>query len=173
MTSITLLCGFFLLALPMYAGEPVQERLGRPADASAPIAFTERGISFYVFLDGGFDFNTVPAQGGVYFRTGRNNIAPTAGVRIEYDVMGRIRRVGNVFMNYDNQGRIKRIGSVVMQYNRFALQSVGGLQIRYNARGQFLGTRGRVNSYEAPLAYAYQQTGRPVTGDYYYRKNGQ
>lgn len=174
MKTTTLLLGLFLLALPMYAGEPVPQRLGRPmpVDAAEPIAFTERGISFYVFLDGGLDFNTVPTQSGVYYRTGRNNVAQAPGVRVEYDAAGRIRRVGNVFMNYDHLGRIKRVGSVVMNYNRYALQSVGGLQVRYNARGQFIGTRGNVNNFTTPTAYAYQGP-RQNTADYYYRKNGQ
>lgn len=127
-----------------------------------PISFVERGIAFYVFPDGQFDFNTTPSRGEIYYKNGRRNANSNqtfgaagnnfgGGIRIEHDNSGRIRRIGNVFINYDFNDRIKRIGSVYMSYNRFALAQVGGLRIIYNRFGQvvdFIGSvKGRWDYY--------------------------
>jgi len=128
-----------------------------------PIVFMERGVEFYVFPDGQFDFNTRPSAGDRYHRQSAANRtygAPTNfrngnyGVRVEHDNFGRIRQIGNVFINYDANDRIKRVGSVYMTYNRFALAQVGGLQIIYNRRGQIVDTVGTVKGRRA---YQYGQ----------------
>ena len=125
-----------------------------------PIVFTERGLEFFVFADGQFDFNTRPSGNNMYYKpSGRRNVNGTygapmnnrnqnSGVKVEHDDFGRVRRVGNVFVNYDASGRIKRVGSVYMTYNRFALEQVGGLQIVYNRRGQIVDFVGSVNGLE-------------------------
>jgi hypothetical protein len=121
-----------------------------------PISFNERGIAFYVFPNGEFDFDTQLNQ-NYSPRRNRINVSVGApgvhvdysndnyGVRVEHDDSGRIRRVGNVFINYDYNNRIKRIGNVYMSYNRFALSQVGGLSIIYNFRGQIIDIVGSVN----------------------------
>lgn len=123
-----------------------------------PIAFTERGIEFFVFPNGEFDFNTETTNSDVYYKEGRRNANRTygapgsnfnSGVRIEHDASGKVRRIGNVFVNYDAQDRIKRIGSVYMTYNRFALTQIGGLKITYSRNGQILNVWGKVKgNYE-------------------------
>ncbi|MFV8347236.1 hypothetical protein [Flavobacterium sp. ZB4P13] len=129
-----------------------------------PIVFTERGIEFFIFPDGQFDFNTRPSTGstdGMYYKSGKKNGvnktygAPgnvrngNYGVKVEHDYMGRVRRIGNVFINYDSNDRIKRVGSVYMTYNRYALEQVGGLQIIYNRRGQIVDMIGTVKGRRA------------------------
>ena len=127
-----------------------------------PILFVERGVEFLIFPDGSFDFNTevlhgVPNDDDYYYKRNRrrNNRTYGApgtryhnrdrGVLVRHDRLGRVRRIGNVFMNYDRQGRIKRIGSVYMSYRRGQLKQVGGLRILYNRYGDVIGTRGHVN----------------------------
>ena len=127
-----------------------------------PIVFTERGIEFFVFPDGQFDFNTRPSTGGdMYYRSTKgkavnktygapsNSRNQNFGVRVEHDNYGKVRRIGNVFINYDANDRIKRVGSVYMTYNRFALEQVGGLQIIYNRRGQIVDFVGSVKGRRA------------------------
>lgn len=118
-----------------------------------PITFIERGIAFYIFPDGQFDFNSEPSVGDTYYRKGKpggTNAtygAPSiqnSGIIVEHDSQGRIRRVGNVFVNYDANDRIKRIGSVYMTYKNQSLIQVGGLQIIYNRRGQIIDMVGAV-----------------------------
>lgn len=149
-----------------------------------PIEFIERGIAFYVFPNGEFDFNTTPTvNNDVYYRRsanatpeGRRNFVPeNNGVRIEHDALGRVRRIGNVFINYDFQNRIKRIGTVYMSYNRFALDQIGGLKIIYNRRGQIINMHGSVKGFEANYcntnSYEYNYNNAPSnTNQYYYRK---
>jgi hypothetical protein len=118
-----------------------------------PISFTERGIEFFVFPNGDFDFNTRPndSQGDYFFRgAGKkgnvtlNRGGVNFGVLIEHDSFGRVRRVGNTFINYDFSDRVSRIGSIYMKYNRFALAQIGGLRIIYDRRGDIVDMIGSV-----------------------------
>lgn len=152
-----------------------------------PIIFMERGITFYVFPSGDFDFNTgngsfIARRGGVPTTT---NIEERGirGIKIEHDYYGRVRRVGNVFINYDYYGRVRKIGSVYMTYNSFALTRIGGMRLFYNYHGEIVGVTGFING----MHYGYQYNPCPVGysgGDYhddeygedddfyYYKKDG-
>ena len=153
----------------------------RPVDYrnAEPIVFVERGVEFYVFPNGEFDFNTVRTatpnrpRGNSFnstfgapnvhsYNNHRNN-----GVRIEHDHFGRVRRIGNVFINYDAFGRIRRAGSVYMRYNSFALTQVGNLRIVYNRRGQIISVYGTVNGFNH--GYVYNPGG--FGGNTYYNTN--
>lgn len=182
MKKITLLvAGIFLF------GSVVANASGRndrksPVDFrnADPIVFMERGVEFYIFADGQFDFNTHLSKDDLYYRSNKKNVERRSyvtrnyGVKVEHDSKGRIRRVGNVFVNYDAYGRIKRAGSVYIGYNRYALDRVGGLQIIYNHRGQIVDFVGTVNGGRA---YQYSQNdhddygNNPNSNDqgYYYR----
>ncbi|WP_333877789.1 hypothetical protein [Flavobacterium sp.] len=129
-----------------------------------PISFMERGVEFFVFPNGDFDFNTRPqdSQGDYFYRTaGKRGTVAVArrpinyGIRIEHDSFGRVRRVGNTFINYDSRDRVSRIGSVYMRYNRFALTQIGGMKIIYNRRGDIVDTIGSVKGWRND-AYVYQ-----------------
>ncbi len=103
------------------------------------IEFNERGIKFYVFLDGTFDFNTAPTAQVDYIKRGRRSGRHTAprGIRIERDYYGKIRRIGNVFINYGRNDRIKRIGSVFIKYRNNRMKRVGDLNIHYSHHGVY------------------------------------
>ena len=181
---------------PVFSGNNLtNNRFGyqdyRDAD---PIMFIERGVEFYVFLDGGFDFNTVPTQTqSTYYRSRRGNVSNAIsnfsannsqninrGIKIEHDYMGRVRRIGNVFINYDAFGRVKRIGSVYMRYNSFALKQIGNLRIVYNRRGEVIDYIGYVNYYNTgyqnyPNHYGGNNNYQNHNDDedyYYYKKDG-
>jgi hypothetical protein len=156
-----------------------------------PISFIERGIEFFVFPNGEFDFNTRPqdSQGNFYYRTaGRKTTEASAerravnyGVRIEHDSFGRVRRVGNTFINYDYNDRVYRIGSVYMRYNRFALSQIGGMKIIYNRRGEIVNTIGSIKRWYN-TGYTYNDCNTIEDTDsnsttntndyYYYRQDG-
>jgi hypothetical protein len=128
-----------------------------------PISFTERGIEFFVFPNGEFDFNTRPndSQGDYYFKTaGRRTTAVERGgplnygTLIEHDSFGRVRRIGNTFINYDSRDRVNRIGSVYIRYNRFAITQIGGLKIFYNRRGDIVDMIGSIKGHRN-YGYAY------------------
>jgi hypothetical protein len=155
-----------------------------------PISFVERGIEFFVFANGDFDFNTRPddIQGSYFYRTAGKRVTTTAkkpvnyGTIIEHDSFGRVRRVGNTFINYDSNDRVSRIGTVYMKYNRYGLTQIGGMQISYNTRGQIVnmygnikGTRSQGYTYayygSTNNDYAYNNY-QTSNSDYYYRTSG-
>lgn len=125
-----------------------------------PLKFIERGIEFFVFPNGEFDFNSHPRNRrtrrhgvhinishgapGFFHSSYYGNSHPNRGVRIEHDYLGRVRRVGNVFINYDSRSRIKRIGSVYMNYNRNLLANIGGLHLYYSRNGRIHRTTGTI-----------------------------
>ena len=153
-----------------------------------PISFVERGIEFYIFANGEFDFNTRPedSQGDYFYRTARKRTAARKpvnvnyGTRIEHDSFGRVRRVGNTFINYDSNDRVSRIGTVYMRYNRFGLTQIGGMKINYSNRGQIVSMYGNIKGTRNQ-GYTYSYYGStnndyyndyasnyPVDNDYYY-----
>lgn len=166
-----------------------------------PIQFNERGIEFFVFPNGDFDFNTRPedSHGDYYFKAAGKKGAVVVerggpinyGVRIERDAFGRVRRVGNTFINYDAFDRVNRIGTVFMRYNSFALTQIGGLRIVYNRRGEIIdmfgtvkGCNGYYGTYNGPRYNDYPRNDYPRNdyprGDhgyndddyYYYKQDG-
>jgi len=197
MKKITLLIANILLIGSVASASevinfPKETRFPVSTRNAEPIVFIHRGIEFYIFPDGQFDFNTVPSTNtDFYHKNGRRDTNRTfgtprgysnTGIRIEHDNFGRIRRVGNVFMNYDADNRIKRIGNVYMAYNRFALVQVGGLRIIYNRRGQIVNFIGSVNGrmyddvgYNNDFNENYYHNYNNNSGEddfYYYRTDG-
>lgn len=194
MKTITLLAAAVLMVNAANATEVInypgaENRATSAFSFDEPIMFIERGIEFYVFPNGEFDFNTETTVGSdTYYREGRRNTvnrthgAPGSftdgGVKVEHDAKGRVRRVGNVFLNYDSADRIKRIGSVYMTYNRNALTQIGNMKIVYNGRGQIVNMLGAV---KGNYGYAYNDTSdhhytqAPAHNEedyYYYRTDG-
>lgn len=175
MKKITLLVTvIFLLGKSVHAQvRSLTTELSYDASLEQPIAFNERGIDFFVFPNGEFDFNTAPsANEDLVYRKGRRNCNSTSGVLIEQDAEGRIRRIGNVFLNYDYQNRIKRIGSVFMKYNCFALSQIGGMRLIYNRGGQLINTVGFVKGNNVRYGYCYANPYEAYnnTSSYYFRK---
>ena len=84
------------------------------------VYFVERGIEFFVFTNGEFDFDTRFTN---------------RGLRIRRNFRGQIRRVGNVFINYDRFGNVTRIGNVFIDYRFGRLHRVGDLRVRYDSWG--------------------------------------
>ncbi len=190
MKKITLLVASILLVgsavnaseIIRYSGEANRTRFS----FDEPISFTERGIEFFVFPNGEFDFNTRPedSQGDYFYKTAGKRGSTIQmrspmnyGTRIEHDSFGRVRRVGNTFINYDSSDRVSRIGTVYMKYNRIALAQIGGMRIVYNRRGEIVDTIGRVKGYSnSGYAYNYNNVDCNYTAsnfddsDYYYYK---
>jgi hypothetical protein len=153
----------------------------------APVEFNERGITFFIFPDGQFDFNTTAtASSTLLYRNGHRTVNTTygaagfseGGVRIEHDANGLVRRIGNVFLNYDRDGRIKRIGNVYVSYDRDRMVQIGGLRLIYDRRGRLIDMTGSVNGYSAQACNHWNTGGAyygPVNGninDNWYYKNG-
>ncbi len=196
MKKITLLVASIFLMGGIVANAADKKDRRSPVDFrnADPIVFTERGVEFFIFPDGQFDFNTRPSTGDMYYKQGRRTSAvnktygaPSSvqnrnyGVKVEHDFAGKVRRIGNVMINYDANDRVKRVGSVYMTYNRYALERVGGLQIMYNLRGQIVDIVGAV---KGGRTYQYAQNNNDYSDhndcaqnasdedNTYYRTNG-
>ncbi len=137
------------------------------------IEFVERGIKFYVFLDGAFDFNTAPTADVDYiYKSGRRtpiHVSPR-GIRIERDYQGRIRRIGNVFISYTYNDKVKRIGSVFVKYKRNRMEQVGNMKIVYTRhRVRLIGSvKGRYNPYYANHWSSFNRFSQWDTWEYGY-----
>ena len=164
LVASVLLFGNFAKASEMI--KITDERFITTYNCEEPITFTERGIAFFVFTNGDFDFNTRPddSQGDYQYKQAgkrstetdrRSTIPENYGVLIEHDSFGRVRRVGNTFINYDSRDRVSRIGTVYMRYNRYALTQVGGLQIVYNRRGEIVDIFGQVKGRRNGFTTSY------------------
>jgi len=165
MKNNTILIAFILGVFTFVNANEVNNNRSDNTDVSRysymqPLKFVERGVEFYVFPNGEFDFNTHPryhrSRGhGVsinishgaprsfhssYYRNHHND----RGVRIEHDHLGRVRRIGSVFINYDRHSRIKRVGSVYMNYRHHLLSNIGGLYIYYSRNGRIHRTTGAI-----------------------------
>lgn len=168
--------------------DDVNENYYPPVDYrnADPIVFLERGIEFYVFPNGDFDFNTVETTAprsssgrenrnttygapGVRTRSYNHYSPRNYGTKIEHDYYGRVRRIGNVFINYDFDGRVKRVGSVYMRYNSFALTQIGGMRIVYDRHGCIVNSIGYVNASSHSHGYSHQNN--HYQADNYYNNN--
>ncbi|MES2748170.1 MAG: hypothetical protein V4648_07315 [Bacteroidota bacterium] len=190
MKKITLLVASILLVGNVANASEIQftdDATSNRFSFDEPIAFTERGIEFFVFPNGDFDFNTRPddSQGDYFFKgagkRGNDKITNRGpvnyGTLIEHDSFGRVRRVGNTFINYDTRDRVSRIGTVYMKYNRFALTQIGGMRITYNRFGEMTNRIGEVKGRRSGFtnmpqnmhntSYSYN-----TSSNYYYKTDG-
>ncbi len=180
MKKITLLVASILLVGSVANASEIIKKTGEEKRTGfsfdEPISFTERGIEFFVFPNGEFDFNTRPddSQGDYFYKTagkrgdGQERRPMNYGTRIEHDSFGRVRRIGNTFINYDSRDRVNRIGSVYMRYNRTALTQIGGMRIIYNRYGDIVDTVGNIKSFSG---YAYNYNNHYNDDDNYTASN--
>ncbi|WNM18054.1 hypothetical protein [Flavobacterium capsici] len=195
MKKITLLVASILLVGNVAKATEVKTISGEESRVrisfDEPISFIERGIEFFVFPNGDFDFNTRPqdSQGDYFYRKANGRVTAVQargnvnyGVLIQHDSFGRVRRVGNTFINYDNRDRVSRIGTVYMRYNRFALSQIGGMTLVYNYRGDIINTIGSIkgrgnqgfvyNTYNSNNHYNDYASNNTSSNNYYYRSQG-
>lgn len=133
--GILILLGMFMMVSTVEAknGNELPNRTGVNYSYNNAVNFEERGIEFYIFTNGEFDFNS--NYNDSYYDYNGNRIRTERGIHINRDYRGRINRIGNTFVNYDRYGNVTRIGNVFMRYNRGKLTNVGNLKVRYDYWG--------------------------------------
>ena len=128
--GILIVLGMFLMVSAVEAKNdnyrPKSNKVNYSYENSVP--FITRGIEFFVFINGDFDFNSNFSNAYSDYNN-RNNIT------IARDYNGKIKRVGPVSIAYDFRGNVSRIGAISMKYYRNKLTNVGHLQVRYNRWG--------------------------------------
>ena len=126
MKKVVLLLAFGLFSMSMAAKSSFRPHWKYMDE---PVKITVRGIDFFIFPDGEFDFNA-------HQRRNRHYYGPREfGIRIDRDRFGKIRRIGNVHINYNRHRQVTRIGQVFIKYNRRGLVvKIGDLRIKYAGR---------------------------------------
>ena len=90
------------------------------------IRFSEGGITFSIYLDGTFDYES-------------------SGERVSYNYDGKVSRIGDVFISYNYDGRVSKIGQTFIGYNYGGkVNKVGCMFINYDYSGRVTGTSGDV-----------------------------
>ncbi|MEO9570406.1 MAG: hypothetical protein ABJH82_02410 [Polaribacter sp.] len=131
--GVLILLGMFMMVSTVEAknGNELSNRIGFNYSYNNAVNFIERGIEFFIFTNGEFDFNS--DYNKTYFNYNKNR--NERKIRIEKDFRGRIKRIGDANINYDRNGNVTKIGNVNMRYYRGQLTNVGNLKVRYNYWG--------------------------------------
>jgi len=112
-----------------------------------PVKIVVRGVDFYIFPNGEFDFNAHQTH---------NRRGDYHGVRVEKDRNGKIRRIGNVYLNYNRYAQVSRIGNVFIKYNhRGFVVNIGRKFLRYHRGGYVVVNRHHTSAYPS---YTYSST---------------
>jgi hypothetical protein len=129
--GILILLGMFMMVSTVEAnqGKKTPNKIGFNYSYENSVNFEERGIEFFIFTNGEFDFNTNFNNSNYDYNGNRT------GINISRDYKGRIARIGNSSINYDSYGNVTRIGNVFMRYYRGQLTDVGHLKVRYDHWG--------------------------------------
>ncbi len=134
MKKLVLLFAMSIMYHGMYASNAFRHMW---KNMDEPVKITVRGIDFFIFPNGEFDFNAHQRHNNYYYAPGEY------GVRVEKDRYGKIRRIGNVFVNYNRYGQVSRIGNVFIKYNfRGNVEEIGRMRLRY-VRGRYYVIRHR------------------------------
>lgn len=129
------------------------KKTGIRYNQSQPITFIQKGIQFFVYTDGSFDFE-LPRQYNNGRRGYGNNNAPgtTYGVRypyrsnklIRYDHNGNISQVGRNVVFYNRRGDVNQIGNISLRYHKGRLDRLGNMHVNYDRWGRITGLNGRI-----------------------------
>lgn len=133
--GILILIGMFIMVSTVKANtnNEISNRIEANYAYNNAVNFIERGIEFFIFTNGDFDFNTLEENS--YYDYNESRIKNNSHLRIDRDYRGRITRIENVFITYDFRGNVSRVGSVFMRYYRDRLTKVGDLSVSYNRYG--------------------------------------
>ncbi|MEQ3654368.1 MAG: hypothetical protein ABNH00_00755 [Dokdonia sp.] len=127
------------------------------------VTFVQKGIQFFVYTNGEFDFRVVGnnAYGrrnarhfnspgtafGVTFPNRNNRL-------VRYDYWGNINKVGRNFILYNRRNMVNQIGNISLRYRKGRLVKVGNMSLFYNRRGHIIDVQGRIHMHRNNRFYA-------------------
>jgi len=167
MKKLRLLAVVFLIGMTAQASEKEERDVTNWDNnrylSTQTVRFVEDGISFFVFLDGSFEYK-LPHYYTSYRGRNSSRIGERANRRnrrqytnnnflilnnIQTDRYGRIVQIGNTNFTYKRNGKIRTIGNVKLKYAEGRLIQAGGMHIFYNRRSQVVSTQGAIQQYNA------------------------
>lgn len=121
---------------------------------SQPITFVQKGIQFFVYSNGDFDFQAI--RSNINGRRGHQHLnAPgtTFGVNfpysnsrlVRYDYWGNINKVGRNHIFYNRNGKVSHIGTVNLRYRNGRLARVGNMTLGYDRWGRISALQGQIH----------------------------
>ena len=158
MKKLLLLAVLFLGGITAQANQVTDldhgQKKGIRYNQAQPITFVQKGIQFFVYSDGDFDFEVLRStynglRGNQFF----NAPGITFGVNfpysnrrlVRYDHWGNISKVGRNHILYNRRGKVNRIGTVSMRYRNGRLTRVGNMFLAYDRWGRIAGLEGQVH----------------------------
>ncbi len=137
------------------------------------VTFVQKGIQFFVYTNGDFDFRVV-GNNAYGRRNARYNNSPgtTFGVTfpnhnhrlVRYDYWGSINRIGRNVIFYNRRNRVNQIGNISLRYRKGRLVKVGNMSLFYNRRGHVIDVQGRIHNHRNNRFYAGLTTTQPWDG---------
>jgi len=118
------------------------------------VNFSERGIDFFVFLNGDFDFDLNYSRNIGISRDFRGRIKTIGNVSVRYNLRGNVTRIGNIYINYF-RNRITRVGDLRISYDRWGTPKFyGNIRNYYFDNGiRFNVSYGDVCNFNDPFFY--------------------
>lgn len=158
MKKLLLLAVLFLGGITAQANQVTDldhgQKKGIRYNQAQPITFVQKGIQFFVYTDGDFDFEVLRSnyngRRGTQFL---NAPGTTFGVNfpysnrrlVRYDYWGNISKVGRNHILYNRNGKVNRIGTVTMRYKKGRLVRLGDMTISYGRRGRIARLDGQIH----------------------------
>jgi hypothetical protein len=130
------------------------QKKGIRYNQAQPITFVQKGIQFFVYTDGDFDFQLIRSnnrgrRGTQYL----NAPGSTFGVNypyntsrlVRYDYWGNINKIGRNHIFYNRNGRVNHIGNTTMRYRNGRLARIGNMTVIYDLRGRISRLQGQIH----------------------------
>ncbi len=135
-----------------------------------PVLFQLNGIDYAIFPDGTLQYE-LPQRRFVRNNNRwnrRNNFNTRFNSRrgfVRHNRLGQVTRIGNTRISYFPNGQVARIGHLRTDYigRNGVLRQIGGLEVRYNRRGQLIAARGCVD--QRLIDCTFQEFGTFQTAD--------
>lgn len=130
-----------------------------PYRNAQPVLFQLNGIDYAIFPDGSLQYE-LPERS--FARNNRLNRRSNFYTRfnnrrgfVRHNRLGQVTRIGNTRISYFPNGQVARIGHLRTDYvgRNGVLRQIGGLEVRYNRRGQLIAARGCVDQRLADCTF--------------------
>jgi hypothetical protein len=119
-----------------------------------PVLFTYNQVDYALFPNGEIEFE-LPMRRSRSTLNRRSSIRSqniyTASNRssfdrgfVRYNRRGQVTKIGTTRVFYNHLGQVAKVGNLNVHYRNRVLNSVGGLQVLYNRRGEITAARGHV-----------------------------
>jgi hypothetical protein len=119
-----------------------------------PVLFTYNQVDYALFPNGEIEFelamrrsrSTLNRRSSIRSQNTYNTSNRSSFDRrfVRYNRRGQVTKIGSTRVFYNSLGQVAKVGNLNVHYRNRVLNSVGGLQVLYNRRGEITAARGHV-----------------------------